>query len=170
MIKIYPLNGKDDDYELYNKAYSWDKNNTCFIGKDSREFFGLFSQHFAMYKENEFIGYGTHNYEIHIKPNIQVILDYIGHPDDMTVEDTTVSEPNKITLAYIIKPEYRNLGYGKLLVDYLIKTAEKNTCYDFIEVSILKNNLASISLIEKFDFEFKSFDERKIIFQKQLKK
>ena len=171
MTRIFSLNGAINiDYELYSKAYSWDKNNTCFTGKHSKESFGILRQHFAMFQENEFIGYGIHNYESNLRPNIQVLLSYIGHPEDMTLENTMLHEPRKINIAYIINPDYRNLGYGTLLVDYLVKEAEKNTDYDLIEATILKENTESLSLIKKFDFEQKSSDYDKIVFQKTIKK
>lgn len=62
------------------------------------------------------------------------------------------------------------MGYGSKLVEYLLEKAEENKTFDLIEVEILKKNKASISLIEKFDFEFKCFDSEKIVFQKIIKK
>ena len=171
MIRFRTLTKNDNDYyELYSKAYSWDKNNTCFFKKETPELLDLFSQHFALYEDNEFIGYGIHNYHKDITPNIKMLLSFLTHPENMTIENTSIIEPHKISLAYIINPKYRNLGYGKILVEYLINKAQEKTDYDLIEVVILKTNLSSISLIEKLDFEFKSFDEEEIVFQKQIKK
>ena len=171
MIKIIRLNqGNGNLYELYSKAYSWDKNNYCFPSKELSEFLGLFRSHYALYEDDNFIGYGIHHLHIPINPNVRIVLNSLDEKEETKKEIKTPLEPSKINLAYIIHPEYRHQGYGTKLVNYLIEKAEEKKNYDLIEVEILKKNVESISLIEKFDFEFKYFDDNKIVFQKTIKK
>ncbi len=165
MLNFKPIISDDKDfYELYNKAYSWDKNHYCFQSKELPEFLPLFSSFFALYKDTDFIGYGIFNYSISTNHSRVKIF------DNSIEEKEQSKQPDKINLAYIINPDYRNQGYGTKLLEYLIEEAKKRKSFDLIEVEVLKHNLESISLIEKQDFEFKYFDDKKIVFEKTIKK
>lgn len=168
MLSFKLLNPNDEKfYELYSQAYSWDKSHYCFPSKEPKEFLGLFSKYFGLYKEETFIGFGIFNLNISLSPRFHIKLNE-SEPVKEKIE--VPKEPDKIELAYIINPNYRNLGYGSKLVEYLIQKAEEeHEVFELIEVEILKKNKASISLIEKHDFNFKCFNEKTIVFQKTIK-
>lgn len=168
MINFKLLNPYDDDfYSLYCQAYSWDKEHLCFSQKELPEFLGLFKRTFGLYENDIFIGYGILNLKISLDPNIRIRVEGIKPSKK---EENIQSEPSKVELAYIIHPKYRQLGYGSKLVQYLLEKIGEMKEIDLVEVEIWKRNKASISLIEKFNFEFQQFDEEKIVFQKRLKK
>lgn len=168
MLKFRKLKlGDTDFYQLYDRAYSWDKNKYCFQKKELPEFMGLFSEYYALYEDEKFIGYGILNLKICLSSSIYIRLE---DSNIEKIESNNKSDQSKINIAYIINPLYRNQGYGTILFNELVQQAESKTNYDIIEVNILKKNLPSISLIEKTDFDFKCFDDEKIIFQKVIKK
>lgn len=168
MIKFKYLNYDNETlYKLYCQAYSWDKKNYCFPSKESPEFFYLFMKYYGLYEDETFIGFGILNFDISLEPNIFITL----NNENLSNKDKEpIQEPRKINIAYIIHPDYRNLGYGSRLVKYLLEKAEEKKDFDLIEVEILKENKASIALIEKYNLDFKYFDDQKIVFQKSIKK
>lgn len=142
----------EEGYKLYCQAYSWDKKRQCFRGKmEDSELLELFQKNYALYKDDQYIGYGS-----------------ISFPLSSHHSKSGSKSDNSVTLSYIIHPNYRKSGYGEKLVNNLIKEASDKG--EFVKVVILKKNIASISLIEKLNFEFESFDKNTITFQKRIKK
>lgn len=167
MINFRILNPIDKDfYEMYCKSYKWDTNHIYATSKSPLGFIIEFSQNFALYKDNKFIGYGSFNFNTPIDSSYIKNSQYNQISVKEKLEKSFIS---KVELSYIIKPEYRKMGYGRILLEYLIKEAKKIETINVIEVEIMKKNIASISLIKKFDFEFKYFNDSTIVFQKQLK-
>lgn len=135
----------DDLKELYDEAYSWDKDKYCFESYDENiEINSILETTIVMYLDNELIGYGT------IFP--------INNGDEII----------KINISCIIKPECRGMGYGTLLINYIIKHCKKIYVGQELRVIIYKDNLSSISMIENNNFDFDHFDDDKIYFSKKM--
>lgn len=142
-------------YDYYKMAMLWDKKRECFLSKNDDGLFGLFECVYLMYLNDDIIGYGILN----IIPEFRTSkIDY----------RLTYSKINYY-LTYIIKPEYRKKGYGKILLHLLEETAKRDFNANDVIVEILKKNIPSITLIENSDYEFEYFDDKKIVFKKELK-
>lgn len=140
---------KNDKYyfDYYNLATIWDKKHVCFNKeRDDYDLFGIFELTYLMYLDDYIIGYAN----IFLAPSIG-------------------EKKSKAYLSYVIRPEYRKKGYGKIFVDELVNISKNELKIDEICVEILKKNIPSISLIEKMNFDFDHFDDRKIVFKKKLK-
>ena len=148
-------------YLSYLRAYQWDKYKLCFsntiepvqniIQDDS---YGLFLNH-------HLIGYGT------IMPIEEELFSHI--PNATWFKNSIHLEPgiHKAELAFIIHPKYQHCGYGKKFLNYMEEEARKE--YDSAVAWLYKKNRRSLSLIEKSEFDFKSFNDDIIIFEKKLK-
>lgn len=136
------LNIKDKDlYDIRNIVYTWDKKHYCFEHQENFiELDLIFKKQIAMFKDDELIGYG----EITNFPKV---------------------EPS---ISYIINPEYRKNGYGKKLVVYLLKIAKEEIVKNYVKIEVLKKNLTGISFAESLDVDFLYFDDKKIVFKKNL--
>ena len=149
-------------YATYLKAYQWDRYKLCFpCGLEPIESITE-DENYGLYLNHNLIGYGT----------IMVIeeekLRYI--PNEKWLKNSIHLEcgVHKAELSLIIHPKYQHNGYGKKLLNYMIEEANKN--YDSVIAVIYKNNKKSLSLVEKSDFDFLSFSEDQIIFEKKLDK
>ncbi len=148
-------------YVAYLKAYQWDRCKLCFS-------YGLESIHdiiqddnYGLYLNHRLIGYGT------IMPIEEELFQYV--PDARWLRNSIHLEKgvNKAELALVVHPKYQHSGYGKKFLNYMIEEASKN--YDSAIAWMYKTNRKSLSLFEKSDFDFLSFSEDKIIFEKKLK-
>lgn len=147
-IYLKRIDERDKNYYAYYKIASlWDKKQECFSSKyDDFDLLGLMSNQYVLYLNDDMIGYGI----ITILHNLNL--------------------DSESYLTYIIKPEYRNKGYGKLLIKLLEEVVQKDLKIDVINVEILKRNLSSISLVENSNYEFDHFDDKKIVFKKEFNK
>lgn len=149
-INFRILNIKDKDIlDIRRIARSWDKKHYCFIPRESYDepyLDDLFSIQVALFKSNELIGYGT--------------IDFFPKIDGKSTA----------SLAYIINPNYHNMGYGKKLVEYLILIARKKhaSTIDFLRIEVLKKNSRGLAFAENLDFDFSYFDNKKIVFEKKI--
>lgn len=147
-FKIYKGDEPVKEYLKINKeARSWDKKNMCFNPKrNDVDLDALLSKKVIMYYKEEMIGYGSIMFEF-----------------------SFADKESNIGLAYVIKPKYRNKGYGNYLLKYLIKYCKENysNC-NKIKVSIYKNNFPSITLAENNGFDFDDFDDSEIHFSKKI--
>lgn len=134
---------KEDNhyYDYYKMAVLWDKKRECFLNKNDEDLFGLFERVYLMYLNEDIIGYGILN----------------------VIPEFGTSKIN-YHLTYIIKPEYRKKGYGKILLHLLEDTAKRDYNANDVTVEILKKNIPSITLIENSNYEFQYFDKKKIVF------
>lgn len=135
-------------YKYYNMAVLWDNKRKCFTNKDSSDsdLIGMFEYTYLLYLNDNIIGYG--------------IIFYAPKLDEFEEE---------AYLTCIIRPEYRKKGYGQILLKQLEDAAKNDLNISNVKVEILKNNIPSITLAENSDYEFESFDNRKIVFKKELK-
>lgn len=70
----------------------------------------------------------------------------VGH----TITMTTCGDTDILSIAVL--PSFRRMGLGKMLMENIVKSAEKHGVSDiFLEVR--KSNTSAISLYEKFGFE-----------------
>lgn len=138
---------KDDKntVNIYKLACDWDSKNMWKTTKfDDLELHMYFSRIIILYDDDNIIGLGSICY----------------YPID---------HRNYITISYIIRPQSRRKGYATILINKLIDIISNTYNVENVRVEILKKNIASISLIEKNNFEFVNFDKEKIVFEKKLK-
>ena len=74
-----------------------------------------------------------------------------------------------VTISCVIRPEFRKKGYATILINKLIEIIKNVYDVEKVRVEILKDNIASITLIENNNFDFLNFDDEKITYEKKLK-
>ena len=123
----------------------WDSKK-YFTREYDEDLFALFSTSIGCFLDEELIGYGQVQY-LPVLSNSSV----------------------KINLSCILSPKYRNQGIGtKFLRQILLYCKERFGEEKSVTAEILKKNKASISLVEKNEFDFKYFDSKKIVYEKKL--
>lgn len=133
------ITNKLDRYSSYLKALTWDTKNTYSIDKNIGIDW-LIQIMIGAYADNNLVGLGC-------------IRTYY---DDMK---------KYAYLSNIVDNNYRRKGIAdRLLIEMLKYCKEQNIIT--VRVNILKNNLSSISQIEKNNFNFVSFDDKTITFEK----
>ena len=130
-----------EKYDTYIKALYWDKDNTYCIDKNRIDGHWLVEVMIGVYDDKELVGLGS------ILPNYNEKVAY---------------------LSSIIKPDYRKKGLASnLLKEMLVYCKDELKIYN-VRVNILKRNLTCIDHIEKQDFDFVSFDDKVITYEKKL--
>lgn len=158
-FKLMDNGNEEEVMGLYSKAYTWDKEKKCFLCEQETIKEVSLSQNYAMYDNKEVIGYGcitpvTKNFQTYkvirrkFRPSEKVSMDKIGE------------------VCIIIHPEYRNQGCGNKLLKYLIQESKLN--YESMVAYIVSNNLPSISLFKKHDFEFRCKYNNENFYEKKL--
>ena len=134
-----------DTYKIYKLACRWDKNNMWKTSEfDDLELDMCFIRIIGLYIDDTIIGLGTICY-------LPIIYkDYV-------------------TISCVIRPEYRKKGYATILINKLIEIIKNVYNVEKVRVEILKDNIASITLIENNNFDFLNFDDEKITYEKKLK-
>ncbi len=134
-----------DTYKIYKLACGWDKNNMWKTSEfDDLELDMCFTRILGLYINDTIIGLGT--------------ICYLP----ITCKDY-------VTISYVIRPEYRKKGYATILINKLIEIIKNIYNVEKVRVEILKDNIASITLIENNNFDFLNFDDEKITYEKKLK-
>jgi len=148
-------------YISYLKAYRWDRYKLCFGGQLEPIKDVIIDDNYGLYLHHHLIGYGT------IMP-IEEDL-FWDDPEAQWLKNSIHLErgDHKAELSFVIHPSYQHKGYGKKLLNYMLNEASKN--YDTAIAWMYKKNTRSLSLVENSDFDFLSFSEDKIIFEKKLK-
>ena len=72
-------------------------------------------------------------------------------------------------IGYSILTDFRKKGYATILINKLIEIIKNVYDVEKVRVEILKDNIASITLIENNNFDFLNFDDEKITYEKKLK-
>ena len=142
-IKYKIIEDKFDRYNIYSEALTWDTKNTYNTNKEKNDLSWLLNTFIGVYNEEELVALGS-------------IRKYFKN-------DTICAN-----ISYIVKPEYRKKGIGNNLIKYLLEYSKNDLDVKMVYVDILKNNKESVSQIEKNDFDFKSFNDKIISFQKKL--
>lgn len=105
-------------------------------------------------------------YDIFKKDFGDLFFDEINNPTVLEFENQTIGflsfslffdESELLLIA--LKPEFQNKGYGKMLMEFYLKTMKDNnikTCY--LEVSV--NNLKAINFYKRFGFFQYGFREK----------
>ncbi len=105
-------------------------------------------------------------YDIFKKDFGDLFFDEINNPTVLEFENQTIGflsfslffdESELLLIA--LKPEFQNKGYGKMLMEFYLKTMKDNnikTCY--LEVSV--NNLKAINFYKRFGFSQYGFREK----------
>ena len=137
------IDDKYDKYDSYMTAINWDTKNTYMPSKEKICIEWLIQKMIGVYMNNEIIGLGC------IKPYYK---------------DGCLNAE----LSSIIKGEYRRRGLADKLLQCMLDYCKNNLNVEKVTVNILKTNLASISQIEKNSFDFVSFDDKIISFEKKL--
>lgn len=148
-------------YIAYLRAYQWDHYKFCFP-------YGLEPIHdiiqddnYGLYLNHHLIGYGT------IMSIEEELMSYVPNAKWFKNSIHLERDVHKAELSIIIHPKFQHSGYGKKLLNYMIEEASKK--YDSAIAWMYKTNKKSISLVENSDFDFLSFSENMIIFEKKLK-
>lgn len=142
-FKIISGNDKNNE-DILNIVDSWDKKQFYFVEPENETDYleqnSIHEVQVLMYEDDELIGYGTLNNFIFFESSI----------------------------SYIINPKYRKKGYGRKLVKYLLELAKNTYLNDFAKILVLKKNLIGIKFAESLQPDFLYFDDRKIVFKKNL--
>jgi len=148
-------------YISYLKAYQWDKYKLCFSSGLEPIQDIIQDDNYGLYLNHRLIGYGT------IMPMEEEL--FKGIPNAKWLKNSIHLEHgvHKAELACIIHPKYQHRGYGKKFLSHMIKAASKD--YDSAITWMYKANDKSIALVEKLGFDFLSFNDDIIIFEKKLK-
>lgn len=134
-----------DTYKIYKLACKWDKNNMWKTEEfDDLELDMCFTRILGLYINDTIIGLGT--------------ICYLP----ITCKDY-------VTISCVIRPEFRKKGYATILINKLIEIIKNVYDVEKVRVEILKDNIASITLIENNNFDFLNFDDEKITYEKKLK-
>lgn len=158
-FKLIDNGNEKEVMEIYSKAYTWDKEKKCFLGEQETIKEVSLSQNYAMYENKELIGYGsiipvTKNIQTYkvirrkFRPSEKISMDKIGE------------------VCIIVHPDYRNQGWGCKLLQHLIKESRIN--YESMVAYIVSNNLPSISLVKKHNFEFRCKYNGENFYEKKL--
>ena len=130
-----------DKYEIYSTVLKWDKKNTYCINKKEIDNTWMVEKMIAVYNNDELIGLGG------ILPNYSL---------------------NYASLSSIIKPKYRKKGIATRLLKEMLNYTKNELGINIVRVNVLKKNLTCINHIEKNNFEFVSFNDKVITFEKKL--
>ena len=57
-----------------------------------------------------------------------------------------------VELSYYIHNDYQKKGYGKLLIEFVLKECKKMQIKNILAI-VLENNIASIKLLKKYNFK-----------------
>lgn len=137
------IENKFDKYKTYMLAIDWDIDDTYMPVKERISIEWLLQKMIGVYVDNEVVGLGC------IKPYYK---DGILNAE----------------LSSIIKKEYRRMGFADKLLLHMLEYSKSKLDIKKVTVNILKTNIASISQIEKNEFDFVSFDDKIITFEKKL--
>ena len=138
------IENKYDKYFSYQKALSWDTKNTYSREKEITGIDWLIQKMIGVYHEEELIALGCIKTEYDLDKKMKYAY-----------------------LSSIVDFRFRRCGIANnLLKEMLIYCKELNV--EKVIVNILKENSASISQIEKNDFNFVKFDDEIITFEKKL--
>lgn len=137
------IENKFDKYKTYMLAIDWDIDDTYMPVKERISIEWLLQKMIGVYVDNEVVGLGC------IKPYYK---DGILNAE----------------LSCIIKKEYRRMGFADKLLLHMLEYSKSKLDIKKVTVNILKTNIASISQIEKNEFDFVSFDDKIITFEKKL--
>lgn len=148
-------------YISYLRAYQWDKYKLCFSNEIEPIQDIIQDGNYGLYLNHHLIGYGT------IMPMEEELFNGVPNATWLKNSIHLEHEVHKAELAFIIHPKYQHCGYGKRLLNYMVEAARKD--YDSAIAWLYKDNKKSLSLIEKSGFDFLSFNEDIIIFEKKLK-
>ena len=142
-IQYRKIENSYDKYYSYLKSLTWDKDNTYCKNKDAGIEW-LIQKMIGAYNEDELIALGS------IKKYYDV-------------------EKRKIyaDLSSIVDFRFRRRGIADHLLKEMLEYC-KELNVETVKVKIYKNNLPSVSQIEKNDFDFVSFDDKIITFEKKL--
>lgn len=158
----FNLIDKDDPEKLmyfYNKAYSWDKDRVCFLGKKEGLSEVVKYDNYIMQEGYTLIGFASSG---SIENNIKT---YITVRDRFITKEE--SQLNKIAeLCTIIRPVYRGFGYGSKLLESLLEVTTLK--YSSAIAYILVENKASISLYKSFDFKYRCTYHGENYYEKKL--
>ena len=142
-IQFKKIENRYDKYYSYMKALSWDTGHTYSFDNESGIEW-LMQKMIGAYNDNELVALGC------IKINYDI------------EKNEKYSE-----LSSIVDYRYRRKGIAdKLLKEMLEYCKELNV--QKVRVNILKSNMPSVSQIEKNEFDFVSFDDDIITFEKKL--
>lgn len=161
MINFRLMDNKnvEEVMNVYSKAYTWDKEKKCFLcNQESIDELSL-SQNYAMYDNHDLIGYGS------VTPVVKNLQTYmVIRRKFRTFEKTPMDKIGEACI--IIHPDYRNQGCGNKLLQHLIQESKIN--YESMVAYIVTNNLPSISLVRKHDFEFRCRHNKENFYEKKL--
>lgn len=147
-------------YISYLKAYQWDKYKLCFpYGLEPMRDI-IQDNNYGLYLNHRLIGYGT------IMPIEEELFKNVPNAKWFKNSIHLERGVHKAELSFVIHPKYQHSGYGKKFLNYMVEEASKD--YDSAIAWIYKTNRKSLSLVEKSDFDFLSFNEDIIIFEKKL--
>ena len=140
-LKIKVIKEKMDRYNNYIRAIRWDKNiDQKNIGVD-----WLIKKMVGAYIDEELVGIGC-----------------IGK----------YYEGSKINgdLTVLVNPNHRKKGVEDRLLSYMLNYSKEELKIEKVKATMLKTDLPSVSQYERNDFDFVSFDDKSITFEKKLKK
>lgn len=140
-VKIKLIEEKMDRYSNYIRAIRWDK-------KHDQENIGvewLLKKMIGAYIKDELVAIGC-----------------IGK----------YYEDNKLKgdISIIMNPNHRKKGVEDKLLSYILKYSKEELKIEKVKATVLKSDMQSVSQYERNDFDFVSFDDRNITFEKKLKK
>ena len=142
-IQFKRIENRYDKYRSYVKSLSWDTNNTYSIDKDAGVEW-LIQKMIGVYHEEELIALGC----IKKYYNIEKKKHYAN-------------------LSSIVDFRFRRQGIADRLLKEMLEYC-RELDVEIVKVDILKDNLPSVSQIEKNEFDFVKFDDKIITFEKKL--
>lgn len=158
-LKLMDNECEEEVMEVYSKAYTWDKEKTCFLCDQETIKEVSFSKNYAMYDNHDLIGYGSVTPVVKNLQTYKIIRRKFHSPEKTPMD--------KIAEAcFIIHPDYRNQGCGSKLLEHLIK--ESKIEYESMVAYIISTNMPSISLVRKKGFEFQCKFNKENFYEKKL--
>lgn len=160
----FKLINKDNPEKLmycYRKAYSWDKEKICFLGKEEKLCNLIKCDNYIMLEGDSIIGFASNgsienNIETYIvvrdkfKPKVEIPLKEIAE------------------LCTIICPNYRGFGYGTKLLEALLEVTKLK--YSSAIAYILLENKVSLNLYKSFDFKYRCTHQGENYYEKVFTK
>lgn len=142
-IEFRSLN-EDESYDSFIKVLSWDKEKKFTdYNEDEFERYNSYAKAYGMYIENILIGYGIISRHFD-KKNLRFI-------------------------SYIINPDYRAKGYGKILLWNLLAKLKEHGNTKIAALQIDDDNYESINFAQKNGFNKVGEINNTLIYKKTLK-